>query len=237
MLQLCSLFMRQIIKQRGRWTWTLQWRGEGEPIMCGPAGFPPNIWPDHEIYKYGFARNLPWMFTHAGSPEKFKNCNFYPLCWIVGNWDFLEDVYRGSDISFGLGAIWWYVLHILHARLSLEPLLVHRQRKKFQNIASADHCGTGICWYIQPDHVLLNAFQLNGPWPWFWQCSVGKISFQALLHIFISWGPSWTLNKTDWCSSGSQFHTLSKLNLGWLWLFHNTIPEMCYLCNNAVQFI
>ena len=93
-------------------------------------------------------------------------------------------VCRGSDISFGLGAIWWYVLHILHARLSLEPLLVHRQRKKFQNIASADHCGTGICWYIQPDQGLLNAFQLNGPWPWFWQCSVGRNLFSGLNTYF-----------------------------------------------------
>ena len=40
------------------------------------AGFRPDIWPDHEIYKYGFARNLLWLFTHAESPEKVTKLYF-----------------------------------------------------------------------------------------------------------------------------------------------------------------
>ena len=67
----------------------------------GLTGFHPNIWPDHEIYKYGFARNLLWMFTHAGSPENISELYFFcRLRWIVGNRNFWEDMYREQPNRF-----------------------------------------------------------------------------------------------------------------------------------------
>ena len=164
--------------------------------MCGPAGFHPNIWPDHEIYKYGFARNLPWMFTHAGSPENTSELKFLSA---LLNWGELR-LFRGHVLGQQHKFWAWCNMTVCAAYSACPPFtgtLVSSPTKE----KVSKYCRCRSLW---DRHLLVHTtrsrlaqcLQLNGPWPWFWQCSVEKkTSFQAWLHIFIYWGPPSTLTK------------------------------------------